>query len=107
MFLFPLHLNKPGLTFPLHLNKPNLCVYLEPTFFFYLNVFQGLSKMLHKTKENNTVSGQIFKPFKALRIMNFNELNWPSHLVNNVSCKFTLPWYKVREIFLVSGGKKH
>ena len=69
--------------------------------------FQGLYKMLHKTKENNTVSGQIFKPFKVLRIINFNELNWPSHLVNNVSCKFTLPWYKVREIFLVSGGKKH
>ena len=41
----------------------NVCVFLEHTFFFHINGFRGevnlyFFKMLHRTKENNTVSGQ-------------------------------------------------
>ena len=51
-----------------------MCVFLEPTFSFYINAFRGEAdpwffKMLHRKKENNTVCSSI---------------NWPSNLVNNV-----------------------
>ena len=42
----------------------NVCVFLEPKFFFHINAFRDevnlqFYKMLHRSKENNTVSGQI------------------------------------------------
>ena len=42
-----------------------ICVFLEPTFFFHMNAFRGeintyFFKMLHREKEDNTDSGQIF-----------------------------------------------
>ena len=42
-----------------------ICVFLESTFFFHMNAFRGeintyFFKMLHREKEDNTDSGQIF-----------------------------------------------
>ena len=52
----------------------NVCVSLQPTFFFHINAFRDEVNLLHRRKENNTASGQIFQSSKKLSIMQFSKL---------------------------------
>ena len=62
-------------------------------FSIVLGCFQGkvnlkFSKISHRRKENNTVAGQIFSLLKNCVLC--SSINWPSNLVNHVSCKCSL-----------------
>ena len=94
-------------------------VYLDSTFFFHINAFRGkltpsFSKCCiekERSRQPQVKFSSLLKNWVLCSVLFYVMFylcffNWPSNLVNNVSCKCSLLWHKVREIFLVLGEKK-